>query len=116
MTTDISNAQKRLALIRSRHKEQLKILADVQGKKMAAYAKANYKWRAHTHNASNSIGSNCVWRDSSKLRLSLTSGVNYGIYLEYVNFRHRGRLSIFWPTLNRYKPELLRQWRMALGR
>ncbi len=116
MMTDISNAQQRLASIRSRHKEQLKLLADVQGKKMTVYAKANYKWRAHTHNASNSIGSECKWKDSNKLRLSLTSGVNYGIYLEYVNFRQKGRLSIFWPTLNRHKPELLRQWRMALRR
>lgn len=81
---------------------------------MVRYAQRNYPWaRNRTHAARDTISAEAEWPNRNQLRLSLRSGVNYGIYLEFVKFKHKGRLSIWWPTILRHKEEILAAWAKA---
>jgi len=79
------------------------------GNKMVAYAKRNHPWTNRTYMAQNTITSSAQWY-GHVLRIGLHSGVNYGVYLEFKRFKHKGRLSIFFPTVRAMTPEILAGW------
>jgi len=115
--TDISRFLQRTTELQRRHDFALEAYSRAAGNKMVAYAKRNYPWsRYRTHSARDGIGSSVHWTGQHRIKLSLTSQMSYGIYLEYVNFAHKGRLSIWWPTVERFAPEILRGWASAVSK
>lgn len=117
MRTDISRFLRATTQMEKRHALALETYARAAGNKMVAYAKRNYPWnRNRTHTARDGIGSSVHWIGANRLKLSLTSQADYGIHLELVTFKHKGRLSIWWPTVQRFTPEILRGWANAVKR
>lgn len=116
MRTDISNFVRTTAAIERRHAFAVEAYGKAAGNKMVAYAKRNHPWANRTHNAQNTITATTGWTGGNRLRVNLHSGVNYGVYLEYKTFKHKGRLSIWWPTVQRHKLEILRGWARAVSK
>lgn len=117
MRIDISDFIRKTTLIERRHHFALESYSRAAGNKMEAYAKKNYRWNPYrTHRARDGINSSVDWVNPTRLKLSLRSAADYGIYLEFVNFRHKGRLSIWWPTVQRFKPEILQGWANAINK
>lgn len=105
---DASDFLKKMSAIKKKHRHAIETYGKAAGNKMVKYAKKNAPWTDRTHQARNSIRSDTEWNDRNKLKINLISGEDYGIYLEYVNFKHKGRLSIWWPTVNKHKEEILK--------
>lgn len=116
MRTDISGFIKATNQIQQRNRFALQTYGRVAGNKMVAHAKRNYPWSPdRTHNARDGINSSTEW-NGDRLRIILRSQMHYGIYLEFVNFKHKGRLSIWWPTVQRFAPEILQGWADAINK
>ena len=79
------------------------------GNKMLAYAKHNAPWTDRTHSARNTLSVSSAWY-GGRYRITLHGGVRYAVYLELVQFRYKGRLSILWPTVAKLGPEIVRAW------
>lgn len=116
MRTDISGFIRQTTLIERRNYFALESYSRAAGNKMVVYAKKNKRWTDRTRRAKDGINSSVEWVNSTRLKLSLRSAADYGIYLEFVNFRHKGRLSIWWPTVQRFKPEILQGWANAINK
>lgn len=115
ITVDPSRAIIRFFQIQENRAKRLNHQAQAAGAKMVQYAKRHRPWTDRTRSARDTIASSTEWR-RGKLKISLTIGINYGIYLEFVQFKHKGRLSIFWPTINAHRAEVLRSFAASLGR
>lgn len=116
MRVDISGFIRQTTLIEQRNRYALEAYSKAAGNKMVKYAKQNKRWTDRTHRAKDGITTSTAWTSGTKLKLSLHSQAEYGIYLELVRFKHKGRLSIWWPTVQRFKPEILQGWANALSR
>jgi hypothetical protein len=117
MRTDISRFLRATTQMEKRQAYALESYARVAGNKMVAYAQKNYPWDPNrTHTARDGIGSSVHWIGANRLKLSLTSQADYGIHLELVNFKHKGRLSIWEPTVKRHRTEILRGWANAVSK
>lgn len=68
-----------------------------------AYAKTNAPWTDRTANARQSLHAWTEELAGDTVRLWLSHGVQYGIYLET---RYAGRYAIIWPTINRHLPQI----------
>ena len=79
------------------------------GNKMLADAKKNAPWTNRTHSARNTMSTESAWH-GGRYRITLSGGVRYAVYLELVKFRHRGKLSILWPTVNKMGPAIVEAW------
>lgn len=79
------------------------------GNKMLGYAKRKAPWTDRTHSARNTMSASSGWT-GGRYRVTLSGGVRYAVYLELVNFRHKGRLSILWPTVRALGPEIISAW------
>lgn len=115
INVDPSQAIIRFGQINSSLKSKLTHQAEYAAAKMVAYAKSNKPWVDRSKSARDTISSSVEWNNNN-LKISLTSGVNYGIYLEFVCFKHKGRLSIWWPTINAHRDRVLRSFSTALRR
>lgn len=100
---------RRLTQIQQRQLYAIQAYGKVAGNKMVRYAKANRPWQDRTHMAKNAIATSTSWH-SGRLRVNLHSGMHYGIYLEFKRFKHKGRLSIWFPTVRKLSPEILAAW------
>lgn len=93
----------------------LESYAKPAGAKMVKSAKQGAPWENRTRAARDGIGYRTEWESPTRLRLGLTSAVDYGVYLEFVNFAHKGRLSVWWPTINRHSNEIYQGWANAIN-
>jgi hypothetical protein len=115
MRTDISNFIRTMTAIEQRHAYALESYSKAAGNKMVAYARRNRPWKDRTYEAKFGIYQSTQWL-SERMQISLHSAAEYGIYLEFVDFAHKGRLSIWWPTVQRMAPEIIRGWADAISR
>lgn len=113
--TDVSKFLASLEVNQRRVNFALEGYAKAAGAKMVKDAKRNHPWKNRTRAAQDTIGTKTEWETSTRLRLGLTSGVHYGVYLEFVNFAHKGRLSIWWPTINKHSTEIYQGWANAIN-
>jgi hypothetical protein len=70
-----------------------------------AYAKKNRPWDDQTGNARQSLHAWIEELSGDIVRLYLSHGVDYGIYLET---KYSGRYAIIWPTIKRHLPQIRR--------
>ena len=73
------------------------------GFKIEASAKANRPWSDRTGRARQSLNGDSEWV-GNKVRVSLSHGVDYGIWLELCN---EGKYSIIMPTINKEGPAVM---------
>lgn len=116
MRTDISHFVRRMAEIERRNAFALEVYSRSAGNKMVAFAKRNRPWQDRTRAAKDGITSSVQWVMPTRLRINLHSQRDYGVYLELVNFAHKGRLSIWWPTVQRFKPQILQGWADSINK
>lgn len=74
------------------------VAADMERK-----AKENRPWNDRTGQARQRLSGRCATIPTG-VRISLSHGVNYGIYLE---FAHEKRFAIIYPTLRKNAPEAM---------
>lgn len=115
LRTDVSRFLAGLQLNQRRLSFALESYGKAAGAKMVKYAKQNKPWENHTRDARDGIFYRAQWETATRLRLGLHSQMDYGIYLEFVNFAHKGRLSIWWPTINRHSSEIYQGWASAIN-
>lgn len=106
---DAKQVLKRFSEIEQRQLFAIETYGKAAGNKMVADAKRHHPWTNRTAMAQNTIASHTKWH-GAKLRVNLTSGVHYGVHLEFKRFKHKGRLSIFFPTVKKFEPEVLKAW------
>lgn len=116
MRTDISGFLRQTDAIARRHAYALEVYGRAAGNKMVAYARQNRPWKDRSRSAKDGIHSDVQWTLPTRLTIRLKSQMSYGIYLEYVTFAHKGRLSIWWPTVQRMQPEILKGWADAVSK
>ncbi len=87
-----------------KQKAALAIYADTAAKKMEGEAKSKAPWIDRTSNARQSISGNHGW-DGKTLKIVLSGGMNYSVYLELA---YEKRYAILVPTIERNAPEILR--------
>jgi hypothetical protein len=68
-----------------------------------AYAKENAPWQDQTANARQSLHSFIEELSGDTVRLYLSHGVEYGVWLEV---RWQGKYAIIWPTIERHLEEI----------
>ena len=71
--------------------------------RLESYAKENAPWTDRTANARQSLHTWVEDLSQDTVRLYLSHGVNYGIYLEV---RWAARFAIIWPSIQRHLPEI----------
>ncbi len=85
-------------------KAALGLYGDTVAKKMENHAKSNYPWTDRTHQASRRLKSNSKWMGNT-LRIELSHGVSYGIYLEFCNEK---KYAILKPSIDAVAPSAIR--------
>ena len=94
----------KLADLDVKTKTAVGLYGDTVAKKLEASAKANRPWTDRTGNARNRLNSESEW-NGNKVRVSLSHGVDYGIWLELCN---EGKYAIIMPTINKEGPSILK--------
>ena len=100
---------RQLTQLHNRQMYALETYGKAAGGRMVRYAKANRPWADRSHMARNTISSSTAWM-AGRLRISLHGGMSYDIYLEFVRFRRKGRLAIWFPTVRKLSPEIISAW------
>lgn len=101
---DASKLMKGLLEREIKTKAAVGLYADTVAKKMEAHAKANYKWTPRSGQAHQTLNCTCKWHGSI-IRIELSHGVEYGIWLELCNER---RYAIIKPTIDLISPKAIR--------
>ena len=70
-----------VASMQTKFRASMGLYADTSAKKLENYAKSNKPWTDRTHDARNRLNTNWAWRGQI-IRIELSHGVDYGIYLE----------------------------------
>ena len=107
---DVSDAVRQLNDTQQRTLYACLSYGKASANKMVKYAKQHRPWTDRTHLAKNSINGGARQFSSGRVRIELAHGVKYGVYLELVNFRHKGSLAIIEPTVQKLAPEIVRGW------
>lgn len=87
--------------------------AQTASKEMESYAKANRKWTDRTGLAKGNLRSVVSQPKKNLIRITLSHGVDYGVFLELANEQ---KYAIIKPTLEKYEPELMESVRGLLDR
>lgn len=95
---------KNMAKLNDRGIAALTLYGDVAAKKLEASAKTNRPWEDRTGRARQSLKGYTAWVGNEKLKVILSHGVDYGVYLELCN---EGKYSIIMPTINKEGPEIM---------
>jgi len=106
---DYSDFQRKLTAIQQRQLFAAEAYGKTVGNKMVAYAKRNHPWTNRTYTAEREITTSTRWQGRI-LQIRLHGNVHYHLYLEFKRFRHKGRLSIFFPTVRKIAPEAIQGW------
>lgn len=83
----------------------VEVAGRVGAAKMEGAAKINAPWKDHTGFARGTIQGKCERREYG-VRITLTGGVYYAVYLEYAMQK---RWAILWPTVKQMGPEILQE-------
>lgn len=94
---------KRLAEMELRTKAALGLYADTSAKKMESEAKTSAIWEDRTGAARQRINGSWKWQGNI-IRIELSHGVDYGIWLELCN---EGKYAIITPTINKMSPKII---------
>lgn len=78
-------------------------------------ARAARPWTDRTRAARNALTGRAQATPAG-VRVELAHGAAYGVYLETIRFRHKGRLGVLYPTLRRLAPEIISGWARAAGK
>lgn len=86
-----------LAQSEARFKASMELYAENSSKKLENHAKKNKPWKNRTHDARNRLNGDWRWQ-GRKIILSLSHGVDYGIYLEKGTPPHQilGKPWLYW--------------------
>lgn len=86
-----------LAQSQARFKASMGLYAENSSKKLENYAKQNKPWKDRTHDARNRLTGDWKWQ-GNKIVISLSHGVDYGIYLEKGTAPHTivGNPCLYW--------------------
>lgn len=90
--------------LQNRMRASLGLYSDTASKKLENYAKTNYPWNDQTFQASRRLKCDWEWKGQGT-RISLSHGVDYGIWLEV---RFGGKNAILKPTINSQSPSVIR--------
>ncbi|MGX4600246.1 hypothetical protein [Faecalimicrobium sp. JNUCC 81] len=101
---DASGLMRGLAEREIKTRAALGLYGDTVAKKMEAHAKTNYKWTPRSGAAHQRINSSWKWQGST-IRIELSHGVDYGIWLELCNEK---RYAIIKPTIDLISPQAIR--------
>ena len=101
---DASKLIKGIAEREIKTRAALGLYADTVSKKMETHAKTNYKWTPRSGAAHQRLNSRWKWH-GSVVRVELSHGVDYGIYLEFLNER---RYAIIKPTIDLISPKAIK--------
>lgn len=113
MRTDTSAFRQALGAREKRALFAIQSYGQAAGNKMLAHAKRNKPWTDRTHSAKNTMRTTTGW-EGARYRVSLHGGVRYAVFLELKTFRHKGRLAILWPTVEKLGPEIIRAWAIRI--
>jgi hypothetical protein len=86
-----------------RTKAALGLYADTAAKKMENESKANATWKDRTGAARQRLNSTWKWQGNI-VRIELSHGVDYGIWLELCN---EGKYAVITPTINKMSPKII---------
>lgn len=78
--------------------------ADTKSTQMESYAKSNRKWTDRTGQAKATMRSVVSQPRKNLVRITLSHGVDYGIWLELANEK---RYAIVIPTVEKFGPEVM---------
>ena len=78
---------KALGLIAKRKKAGMLLLAQSASLQMEGYAKRSARWTDRTGNARQRLKGEARWLNATKLKVSVTHNMDYGIWLELANER-----------------------------
>jgi hypothetical protein len=106
---DYSDFNRKLSLIEQRQLFAIETYGKVAGNKMVAYAKRSHPWTNRTYMAQNTITTSQGW-NGHLYQIRLHGNMYYDVYLEFKVFRHKGRLSIWFPTVRKFTPEVIQAW------
>lgn len=100
-----------LASAETKTQTAIRMYATEGAKKMQNYAKQNRPWTDRTGQARQRL---IGWVEtfSTKTRIHIGHGVNYGIYLE---LSHEKKYAILQPTVNAVSPEILQGFKRLIG-
>lgn len=99
----VDDMMRRLQEYNNRIMWAVKQVAQYWAAVLEEYAKANRPWTDRTANAVQSLHSYVEELSGDTVRLYLSHGVDYGIFLEV---KHAGRYAIIWPTIQRHLPAI----------
>ena len=102
---DVTNLMQGLAEREIKTKVALGLYGDTVSKKMEAYAKSNHPWTDRTGKASQTLHTKSPKWMGNTLRLTLSHGVDYGVYLEFCNEK---RYAIIKPTIDNITPQAIK--------
>jgi hypothetical protein len=89
--------------------------------RVEAQARRNARWTDRTTNARSGLSGTYQVAASGAggggtFTINLAHSVPYGIYLETVNFTHKGRLNIIKPTMDQLGPQFFKQAQAVIDR
>lgn len=102
---DVTNLMQGLAEREIKTKAALSLYGNTVSKKMEAYAKSNRPWIDRTGKARQTLHTESPKWMGNTLRLTLSHGVDYGVYLEFCNER---RYAIIKPTIDYITPSAIK--------
>lgn len=80
-TLDGSDFISNLTNMNQRVQTGLNVIGDATASQMKTYAQTNHPWTDRTHSATDEISTEVKW-EGTALDISITHGVDYGIWLE----------------------------------
>lgn len=101
---DASGLFKGLVEAELRSRAALGLYADTVAKKMENQAKNSYPWTDRTYQASRRLKGDWQW-NGNVARVTLSHGVDYGIWLEFANEK---RFAVLKPTIDIMAPQAIR--------
>lgn len=110
---DASKLELGLKSLETKSIAAVKMYASTGAKKFESSAKSNAPWTDRTGIARKSLTGYVEDNWTNKIRICLSHGVYYGIYLELA---HEKRFAIIDPTIRLVSPEILRGYERLLER
>lgn len=108
---DFSNMNRTFLSLPEKIEKAVMGFGKTQAASLEAEAKKNRPWSDRTAQARQRITGYCEKTDVG-VRIYLSHGVNYGVYLELANEK---RYAIIYPTLRQNGPEIMRDFSHLIG-
>lgn len=109
LRVDPGNFLRGMSQVQQRQLFAIETYGKAVGNKMIAHVKKSHPWHNRTYSAERTATSSAEWH-GNVMRIALSSGVSYGVYLEFKRFKHVGNLAIYFPTVRKFAPEALAGW------